>query len=160
MPITPYDYLPGTKNNGINTPVVSGSGATVTLSPSQSGQTILFDRAAGIIYTLPAPGVGMYFDFITTVTITSNAATVITDAATTFIQGTLSVATEATTPAANPGPKFFTGNGTTHIKIASNGTTTGGVLGSQYRLTCISSTIWSATGILLASGTIATPFST
>ena len=33
--------------------IVSGSGATVTLATSQSGSTILMDRAAGITFTLP-----------------------------------------------------------------------------------------------------------
>lgn len=143
---------------GAKQPVISGSGATVALTAAQSGSVCLFDRAAGIVYTLPAPAVGLYFDFITTVTITSGAAEVITDAGTTFMGGTVSMALEATTPGANPGPKFFTGNGTSHVKISSNGTTTGGILGSQYRVTCVGATNWVASGLVLASGTIATPF--
>ena len=70
------------KNN-----VVSGSGATATLTAQQSGSTVLFDRAAGIVYTLPAPQVGLKFRFMTTVTITSNAAKITTDAGTTLLIG-------------------------------------------------------------------------
>lgn len=141
-------------------PVISGSGATAVLTAAQSGSTVLFDRAAGIVYTLPAPAVGIYYDFITTATITGGAAEVITNAGTVFVQGTVSVALEATTPGANPGPKFFSGNGTSHVKISSNGSTTGGIKGSQYRITCtgLTDNAWTVSGIVLASGTIATPF--
>jgi hypothetical protein len=136
-------------------PVISGQGATVTLTAQQSGSTVLFDRAAGIVYTLPAPSqalVGIYYDFITTVTITSNNATVITDAGTTFVQGTIYVAK-------NDGTQLATaGNGTSHIKVQSNGTTTGGVLGGQYRFTLISPTVWQVLGAVQATGVIATPF--
>ncbi|HEX9059104.1 MAG TPA: hypothetical protein VF941_02900 [Clostridia bacterium] len=134
-------------------PVISGSGATVTLTAAQSGSTALFDRAAGIVYTLPAPVVGLYFDFIITTTITSNAAKVITDAGTTLLQGTLvgGVSTTATP---------FYGNASTHISVSMNGTTTGGIFGTKFRLTCVSATLWDVQGLFQASGTIATPFAT
>lgn len=144
----PTGAITGQKAN-----VISGSGATAALTAAQSGSTVLFDRAAGIVYTLPAPVVGLYFDFITTVTITSNSAEVDTDAGTTFLVGAVELLTSAsaTTFAAY-------GNGTSHVKIASNGTTTGGIKGSQYRMTCISSTVWQVSGLLAGSGTLATPF--
>lgn len=140
--------------------VISGSGATASLNALDSGSLVLFDRAAGIVFTLPAPVPGIHFDFLTTTTITGGAAEVITNAGTVFMQGTVSMALEATTPSATAGPKFFSGNGTSHVKISSNGTTTGGIKGSAYRLTCTGTTdnAWTASGIILASGTIATPF--
>lgn len=143
---------------GSKQPVISGSGATVALTAAQSGSLCLFDRAAGIVFTLPAPSAGLSFDFYTSVTITGGAAEVITDAGTTFIGGTIAMALEATTPGANPGPKFFTGNGTSHVKISSNGSTTGGLLGSFYTVRCVNATHWMVSGLCLASGTIATPF--
>jgi hypothetical protein len=140
--------------------VISGEGATRTLSENESGSLVMFDRAAGIVYTLPPPKVGLYYDFIITTTITGGAAEVITDAATTFMQGTVMMALEATTPGANPGPKFFSGNGTSHVKISQAGSTTGGIKGTAFRLTCTGATdnAWTASGIVLASGAIATPF--
>lgn len=132
--------------------VISGQGATVTLTAAQSGSVCLFDRAAGIVYTLPAPAVGLYFDFYTTVTITSNAAEVDTDAGTTFLMGSVVLGTD------NTASKSFLGNGTSHVKISSNGTTTGGILGGFYRVTCVSATQWSVNGNLAASGVLATPF--
>lgn len=137
-------------------PVISGVGAaTRTLLPRESGSLVLFDRAAGIVYTLPAPVVGMEFEFQTTVTITSNAAKVITNSASVFLLGVVNIVlvAAATTLAA-----AF--NGTTHVAISSNGTTTGGVIGDRYKVTAISATQWAITGILSGSGTLATPAST
>jgi hypothetical protein len=160
------DFIPVVKEAGLNTkkpvslgvtnglqPIISGQGATATLTAAQSGSVCLFDRAAGIVYTLPAPSVGLYFDFLTTVTITSNAAEVDTDAGTTFLMGAVELLTSASavTFAAY-------GNGTSHVKISSNGTTKGGILGSQYRITCVSATQWNVTGLLAGSGALATPF--
>jgi len=143
---------------GTQRQVISGQGATRTLLSRESGALCLFDRAAGIVYTLPAPAtlnIGAYFDFATTVTITSNAAKVITDAATTFLVGgvNMMIAASATTLGA-------TANGTTIRAISSNGTTTGGVIGDAYRVTLISTTLWQITGLISGSGTIATPFAT
>ena len=145
----------GSRVTGRHRNVISGQGATRTLLASESDSLCLFDRAAGIVYTLPAPVVGMQFEFQTTVTITSNAAKAITNAATVFLLGTIDmlINTSATTSAA-------LANGTTHVAISSNGTTTGGVQGDRYRVTCISATQWVIDGVASGSGTLATPFAT
>lgn len=134
--------------------VVSGQGATVTLTASQSGSNVLFDRAAGITYTLPAPVVGLTFTFIVTVSVTSNNDKIITDTGTTLMTG--SVAEATTGGAAN----LYVGNGSSHIAVLMNGTTTGGLQGTKLECTCVSSTLWEVSGWNNASGTIATPFST
>ena len=132
--------------------IVSGSGATVTLTAAQSGSVCLFDRAAGIVFTLPAPAVGLTFDFVTTVSITSNAAEVDTSSSSVFILGNvINEKTDGTMLACFA-------NGTSTVKIASNGTTTGGLLGGRFNLTCISATVWLISGTVEGSGTIATPF--
>lgn len=146
--------LGGRKHNR----VVSGSGATATLTAAQSGSLVLFDKADGIVFTLPAPVVGMWFDFLVSTTITSGAARINTDAATTFIGGTVVMALEATTPGANPGPKFFSGNAAASVYISMAGSTTGGILGTRIRLDAVSSTVWMTSGLVLGSGTIATIF--
>lgn len=134
--------------------VISGSGATVTLTAAQSGSTVLFDRAAGIIYTLPAPVVGLWFEFVITVSITSNNAKIITDAGTTLLIGQVYNAV-----AAGTGTTFIA-NGSTHIACTQNGTTTGGLIGTSLLVSCVSATLWEVTGTVLGSGTIATPFAT
>lgn len=145
----------GVEVPGLSRKIISGVGATRTLKASESGALCLFDSAAGVVYTLPAPVAGLTFEFATTVTITSNAAKVITDAATSFLLGSVDVIINgsATTLAA-------VGNGSTHVAISSNGTTTGGVIGSFYRVTAVNSTQWVITGFVSGSGSIATPFAT
>lgn len=135
--------------------VIGDAVATRTLTAKESGALCLFDRAAGVVYTLPTPVIGMTFEFATTVTITSNAAKIITNLSTEFILGVVDmlIVGSATTLAA-------AGNGTTHRAISSNGTTTGGVIGDRYRVTAISSTQWLVEGQLSGSGSLATPFAT
>lgn len=133
----------------------SGNGATVTIGAAQSGQTFLFDRAAGIIYTLPPPVPGMTFDFINTVTITSNAAVVITAAGTQFVQGVVHTAISGGATGSD-----WQCNGTSHVKVTSNGTTSGGILGGRLHFTAVSSTLWQVDGLLVGSGTEITPCST
>ena len=136
--------------------VISGQGATRTLSVDESGSTVLFDRAAGIVYTLPLAKPGVFFDFVITTTITSNSAKVITGAATEFlIGGYTNVDTDTSNAVA-----AFTANGSTHVSVSMNGTTTGGILGTKLRFTCLSSTRWFVEGIVQGSGVVATAFAT
>lgn len=134
-------------------PTISGQGATASLLNSQSGAMVLFDRAAGIIYTLPAPVVGSWFVFAVTVSVTSNNHKIVTDAGTTFLMGSVFNAV-----AAGTGTQFM-GNGTSHVNFTMNGTTTGGLLGGLHTAYCVSTTQWLFDGVVLGSGTIATPFS-
>ena len=137
-------------------PVISGQGATRTLSVDETGSTCLFDRAAGIVYTLPLAVPGLVYDFVVTTTITSNAAKVITGAGTELlIGGYTNVDTDTSNAVA-----AFTGNGSTHVSVSMNGTTTGGILGTKLRFTCLSSTRWMVEGIVQGSGTVATAFAT
>ena len=137
-------------------PVISGQGATRTLSVDETGSTCLFDRAAGIVYTLPLAVPGLVYDFVVTTTVTSNAAKVITGAGTELlIGGYTNVDTDTSNAVA-----AFTGNGSTHVSVSMNGTTTGGILGTKLRFTCLSTTRWMVEGIVQGSGTVATAFAT
>lgn len=136
--------------------IIGDAVATRQLTAAESGALCLFDRAAGVVYTLPTPVIGMQFEFATTVTITSNAAKIITKTvASEFILGNLDIllVAAATTLAA-------AGNGTSHVAVSSNGTTTGGVIGDRYRVTAISATQWLIDGYVSATGALATPFAT
>lgn len=135
--------------------VIDGVGATRTLAPDESGAVARFDVATGVVYTLPPPQIGMTFDFVVTVSVTSNAHKIITDAATTFLVGAVVMGSIAT---ASPGG--FSANGTTIRALSANGTTTGGLIGETYRVTCISATQWQISGVCIGSGTLATPFAT
>lgn len=136
--------------------VISGQGATRTLNANESGSLCLFDRAAGIVYTLPTAKPGTFFDFVVSTSVTSNAAKVITGAGTELlIGGYTNVDTDTSNAVA-----AFTGNGSSHVAVSMNGTTTGGLQGTKLRFTCLSSTRWIVEGIVQGSGTVATAFAT
>ena len=161
----------------INTPSITGGssvetvnasgGATVQLTSAQSGQTFLFDAATGITYTLPAAAAGLNYVFVVTVSCTSNAHKVITkNTGTEFVQGIVAIAPDATTPSSTAGPKFFAGNGSSHVAVtqaAASTNSTGGIKGSTFMITCLSTTLWNVSEAVIEAGsgaTVATPFTT
>lgn len=143
--------------------VLASSGNT-TITAATSGSVRLFDSASTTAYVLPAPVVGLYYDFVWTILETGGQAhSVTTDAGTTYCVGYVTVFSDVNiTPSATLGPKGFAGAlADTYIKITTNGTTTGGGIGSWLRFTCVTTTSWNVSGIVRSpSGTIATPFST
>lgn len=151
-----YGAPAGCIATGLHQQVIDGVGATRTLLAEESGALCLFDRAAGVVYTLPTPAVGMYFDFMATVSVTSNAYKTITAAATQFLVGGIGILSLTVAEAGD----FFVANGTTHVAISEDGATKGGLVGGRYRVTAISSTQWAITGISVGAGTLADPFAT
>lgn len=137
---------------GIHRKVIQSVGATRTLKADESGALCLLDRAAGVVYTLPTPVAGMQFEFEATVAVTSNAYTVQTSAATEFVLGSVTAGSLAAAM------DVFQADGTAHVKISANGSTTGGLVGERYVLTAINSTQWLIHGVTVGSGTLATPF--
>ena len=137
--------------NGSKVSPINGSAAGTTITAGQSGSTFLFDTAAGITYTLPAPVVGQSFKFIVTTSVTSSNHKVITSAGTVLLQG---VITSATTTAS----VFESVIGSSNISVTMNGTTTGGLVGTQLEFTCLSATLFQVFGTNFTSGTTATPF--
>ena len=139
---------------GLHTEVTASGGATRVLTAAESGGTHLWDAATGVSYTLPAPVVGMVFNFYATVSVTSNAHAILTDAATTFIGGGLSMGIAATDT-----NEFQVGDETSDVTISMNGTTTGGLEGTSIEVVAISSTVWVArNSTVVGSGALATPF--
>ena len=135
--------------------VIADAVATRTLLAKEAGALCMIDSAAGVIYTLPPPVIGMEFNFAVSVTRTSNAHKVITSAATEFINGGIFLGNSAAATG-----EFFAADGTTIRALSSNGTTTGGIIGDFYTLTAISTTVWFCRGVLNQTGTVATPFAT
>lgn len=139
-------------------PIISGLGATKTLSVDESGSTVVFDRAAGIVVTLPLAVPGLVYDFAVTTTVTTNAYKVITGAATEFLVGGY---TSVDTDTANA-VAFFSGNGSTHIAVnmtPAGSNALGGMIGTKLRFTCLSTTRWMVEGTNFGGGTVATAFS-
>lgn len=140
--------------------VISGSGATASLSEPDSGSLVLLDRAAGIVFTLPAAcNIGTNFEFIATTSVTSNAYKIITGAGTELLIGAYeSVDTDSSNAKAT-----FVANGSTHIALnmtAANSNALGGIVGTSVRFTKLTSTQWEVTGTVMTAGTPATAFAT
>jgi hypothetical protein len=151
-----YDSPDGCIATGVHREVLQSVGATRTLKAEESGSLCLLDRAAGIVYTLPAPVEGMQFEFLATVAVTSNAYKVITNSASVFIVGGVIMGDVTVAQSGD----YFEADGTTHVAISEDGATKGGLLGDRFVLTAISSTQWAIHGVLHGAGTLATPFAT
>jgi len=142
---------------GFHKEVISGVGNTTTayqLTADQSGSLCLFDAADGVVYTLPAPVAGMTFDFLVTVAGTSNAYSIDTDAATTFIGG--GVGSFSTTVA--EGGDSFAADIAATVSCDLDSDVTGRLVGTHLTLTALSSTTWGISGNIHGVGTLATPF--
>jgi len=137
-------------------PSAGSFSATKALLVEENGALLVLDKVDGIVFTLPAPVVGMYFDFVVKASVTSNSYKVITNVGTVFLAGQVLSNDTDTAGAA----VFFQGNGTTHVAVTMNGTVTGGLIGTQLRFTCISATQWVVSGTNNGSGIVATPFAT
>jgi len=137
---------------GIHSEVTASGGATRVLKAEESGGTFFWDAATGVTYTLPAPAVGMEFNFYATVSVTSNAHVIITDAATTFLSGAINQIIDTS------GTSEGQVGAATDVTISMNGSTTGGLIGTWIHVKCITSTLWVARGLVVSSGTLSTPF--
>ena len=149
-----YDAPDGCIATGMHREIIQSVGATRTLLAEESNALCLFDRAAGVVFTLPAPVEGMQFEFLATVAVTSNAYKVITNSASVFLLGAVM---GGSLTVADSGD-VFQANGTTHRAISMAGSTTGGLVGTRFKVTCISATQWLIEGGYVGSGTLADPF--
>ncbi len=132
--------------------------ATRQLLLDESGSLSQFDVATGVVYTLPvitAATIGIQYEFVVTVSVTSNAHKIITADAATFLLGETFTYSTATASGAG-----FAANGTTIRALSANGSTTGGLIGERYIVTAINTTQWLITGVQVGSGTLATPYAT
>jgi len=137
--------------------VISGLGTTRTLTEDESGAVVLFDRAAGIVVTLPkeAP-VGTTYDFVVSVTLTSGAYKFITGASTELLVGQILGCDTDTTNTTIVWPGLV---GSSYIAVGMNKTTTGGIKGDSFTVTKLDATTWLCNGHVNNNGTVATPYS-
>ena len=88
---------------------------------------------------------------------TATAVKVIT-AASNFLLGQITIGVDAAATAGSV--VMYAAVGTTTRSVNLNGTTTGGLAGSYFTVTAVTATQWLVQGMLLGSGTLATPFAT
>lgn len=158
LDVTGATTLGGATNFKRQVTSTGGAYATpIVLTTAQSGRVILVDDAAGLDFTLPAIAagdVGTNFLFYVTVTVTSNNFRV-TAASGDLLFGALYMTDFDT---ANTGA-YFAANGSSHLIMTCNGSTTGGKKGTWVEYIATSATQWVLRGQLFGDGTLATPFS-
>lgn len=134
------------------------TGATRTLTAAESGAFVYLAKADGVVITLPAAALGLMYRFYVPVSVTSNAYKLSTATqGTEFFDGTyLSHDIDGTGVVG----VVFTGDGSTHDNYSMNGTTTGGLAGTELLVVCAAANLWTVSGHNRASGAVATSFST
>ena len=139
--------------------------ATYTVTAEQSGTIFTFNRAAGVVVTLPAASVGLNFEFYVETALTSNAYTINADSTSDTLTGmvmswdiadvgTMTKMNEAVATVAWSNPAAA------DHQFVTNKTTTGGLAGTYLKYTCITDALWHIEGYTFCSSgaSIATPF--
>lgn len=155
------DFLPPIQSAGLNTlentkiaanlsyqTEVLGSTGNTTITAAQSGGTLLFDTGSSVTYTLPAPVVGLRYDFVVSTTPAGGTYKVQTNSSSTTLYGALLLSSSTAVLMASG----------TGVSVAMNGTISGGRLGTRIEFICTSATTWAVTGVIAGSGTLVTPF--
>ena len=153
------EYLDNGSPDGCVARGFHGAGATAvgaakTLTTADSGGIFLLDTAAGSVVTLPTPAAGMKFRFVVSTSVTSNSH-IIGGSAGEFLLGCLQMGIDTSATS-----EMQALNGTTHLTITMNGSTTGGLIGTVIDFEGISATQWLVNGLVVGSGTLATPATT
>jgi hypothetical protein len=133
---------------------VSITSATATVNPNDHAfRAIVLDRAAGIAVTLPAAtGSGDTYSFYIKTTFTSSATVKVANSS-----DVMTGFAELLQDAADTVAAFETA--ATDDTITFNGTTTGGIKGTQVVLVDLAANLWAVSLVGAATGTEATPFS-
>ena len=138
-----------------NKAVVAG-GATLTLTAATHGGTVIqLDTASGTVITLPAAtGTGYVYEFVTTVITTSNSHIVKVANGTDVMTGALATVDNA------DGTCTMFGTVAASDTITLNRTTTGSVkIGERFFIKDVKAGFFSVSGVVIATGSEATPFS-
>lgn len=145
----------GCRVRGLARQVINEGGTTRKLVASESGALCVFNVAANQTYTLPAIGandLGMWFDFVVTVT-SSGSHSVDTDSAATFIGGGILVDDDGL-----GGTEAFLGNIASDVSIDLDSAKTGWQAGGYFRVLAFSTTAWTVGGYVIGVGAVETPF--
>lgn len=133
--------------------IIISTGASQTLTPSESGSVILPTRANGIDYLLPDSEVGLTYQFKVLTSVTSNDYSIGMTDATEIFTGFLYRKKAAVVES------IITPNGTTNNLISMDGNTTGGQVGTVITVTCYELGKWFVEGYTYGNEIIASPFS-
>lgn len=135
--------------------VIIANTGTLALTHVNTGGVVVLDRAAGVSVTLPTdPVVDDFFDFTVRTDVTSNGYIIETGGSSDKFNGFLVGKKNATADS------IFKANAAlTDDTITMNGTTTGGLIGTSFRVSYVSTNQWLVDGQFYSTGVTATPFS-
>lgn len=145
----------GSRLHGNAREVIIGWTTGRKLNAGESGALVIFNTAAGQAITLPtinSRDIGMFFDFLVTVTGTGTYS-IATGSAAIFIIGAID---SSSTAVAEGGDTFVAAG--TEVELLLDADTTGRLVGTSLRLTAITTTQWAISGTMMGVGTLATPF--
>lgn len=145
---------PAGATGGTTQETIIANTGTVALLEAQTGAKVVFDRASGVIATLPStPADGTNFTFITKTDLSSNNYQIDAGTAGLDVMNGYLFAKKAATA-----DEIFNTATATHITM--NGTTTGGDRGTEVKVSYSSAeNIWYVTGHFYGSGALTSPFS-
>lgn len=137
--------------------MIAGGGTLALTEALHDGKTVLFDTASGSVLTLPAAtGTGMKIRCLVSVTATTNSHDIVC-AGSDKLRGTF----QQTQTSDDSVVQYEAAAGDNFVKLTFNRTTTGlAIIGDWVELQDVASAIWAVTGAGIASGSVATPFST
>lgn len=132
----------GNSNVLTSPPPISAVGTTLALTTAQCGQLVQMGDLAGEVVTLPNPAgfVGCSYDFVITISNTSNSNEIRTDGSSRFLLGAVEHS------ATGIAPLTFWADGTATQALKMDGAHLGGLIGSTFHVQAISSTQWEITG--------------
>lgn len=131
---------------------ITVTASTTLAKDTHAGTVVNVSAAAGLTLTLPAStGKGDEYSVFVLTTVTSNGYLIKVANATDIFAGAVGVSTDA------GGVTILAG--TTDDTITMNGSTTGGLIGSNIRIKDVSAGFWQVSGFLVSTGAEATPFS-
>jgi hypothetical protein len=166
----PVRSLAGFYTQGPDTVINLANGTnTVTLDVATYAGKVIRTNDATLVITLPTinasanpttsgPGqdpntlnnIGTTYSFF--VETTASALSIVTDGTDKFVGSLLMVDTDSSGATTGYAPA------STNDVITLNGTTTGGIAGTMITVTALASAKYMVTGVLLGSGSVATPF--
>lgn len=120
-----------------------------TLGKNDSGSLFVLNSADGIAVTLPAVSRGLYYDFVVRTAVTASDKYEILTQTADKLRGVLVNSKNDTAS------KAFVA--TASDKIDMNGSTTGGLVGTHFRIAA-DDAVWNVSGLNVSSGSEATPF--
>lgn len=145
----------GATGGQVQDTIIANTG-TVTLTEGQTGGKVILDRASGSIITLPdTPADGTNYEFITKTDLSSNNYQIDTG-----VSGLDTFSGFVFAKKAATADEIFSANGGLYTSITMNGTTSGGDLGTNIKVSYSETeNKWYTSGYYYGSGVLVTPFS-